>query len=102
MLPPALARLLNEHDHLAEHVYDIGPGDASDRELLRYAFEHDAVLVTKDEDFVDLVTVGHDIPPLVWVRVGNTRRTALLTWFEPLIEQIVTMVEAGNRLIELR
>jgi len=102
MLPPALVRLLNEHGHLAEHVYDIGPGDASDRELLRYAFENEAVLVTKDEDFVDLVTVGEDIPTLVWIRVSNTRRAPLLAWFEPRIEQIVTMVESGNGLIELR
>jgi hypothetical protein len=27
---------------------------------------------------------------------------ALLAWFEPLVDQIVTMVEAGDRLIELR
>jgi len=37
-----------------------------------------------------------------WVRVGNTRRASLVAWFEPLIEQIVTMVESGDRLIELR
>jgi hypothetical protein len=34
--------------------------------------------------------------------VGNTRRVSLLSWFEPLIDQIVTMIEAGDRLIELR
>ncbi|WP_198157777.1 DUF5615 family PIN-like protein [Mycobacterium celatum] len=48
---PALARLLFDHGHVAEHVCDIGPGDRSDRDLWRYAIEHDAVLVTKDEDF---------------------------------------------------
>jgi hypothetical protein len=26
----------------------------------------------------------------------------LVAWFEPLIEEIVAMVESGNRLIELR
>ena len=38
----------------------------------------------------------------MWVRVPNTTRRALLEWFEPQIENIVAMVEAGDRLIELR
>lgn len=49
-----------------------------------------------------MLVVGADLPALVWVRVGNTRRAALLAWFEPRIDQIVSMIEAGNRVIELR
>ena len=58
--------------------------------------------MTKDEDFANMLATGVDAPAVVWIRVGNTRRASLLAWFEPLIEQIVTMVEAGDRLIELR
>lgn len=101
-LPPALAVLLAERGHVAEHVTDIGPGDAPDRELWRYALAHRAVIVTKDEDFADMVALGGEAPSVVWIRVGNTRRTSLVAWFEPLLEQIVAMVEAGDRLIELR
>lgn len=101
-LPPALARLLVEHGHQADHVNQIGPGDAPDRVLWRYALDHDAVIVTKDEDFADMVAIGAEAPPVVWVRIGNTRSAALLTWFEPLIDDIVEMVDNGQRLIELR
>ena len=101
-LPPALARLLSEHGHVAEHVTDIGPGDAPDREVWRYALSCEAVLVTKDEDFSTMLLVGNTSPVVVWVRVGNTRRRTLLEWFEPLIDRIVELVDAGNRLIELR
>ena len=101
-LPPALASLLNEHGHLAEHVNDIGPSDAPDRDVWRYAQDHDAVIVTKDEDFANMVAVGANTPVVVWVRVGNTRRGVLLAWFEPLVDQLASMIEAGNRLIELR
>lgn len=94
--------MLNEHGHVAEHVYDIGPGDAPDRELWQYALNHEAVIITKDEDFAQLATFGDESPTIVWVRVGNTRRAALLAWFEPLIERIVSMVESGDRIIELR
>lgn len=101
-LPPALAQLLRDHGHGADHVIDIGPADAADREIWRFALEHDAVIVTKDEDFADMVATGRDAPAIVWVRIKNTRRTVLLAWFEPLIDQIVDMVTTGSRLIELR
>lgn len=48
-LPPALARLLSRHGHLAEHVHDIGLGAAADRDIWSHARDHDAVLITKDE-----------------------------------------------------
>jgi predicted nuclease of predicted toxin-antitoxin system len=101
-LPPALARLLASRGHVAEHVNDIGLGDASDRALWRYAIEHEAVLVTKDEDFSDMLLLSGKSPIVVWIRVGNTRRQALLESFDPLIDRIVALVAAGNRLIELR
>jgi predicted nuclease of predicted toxin-antitoxin system len=101
-LPPALALLLDDHGHIAEHITDIGPADTPDRQLWRYALEHRAVIVTKDEDFANMIATGVDAPTVVWIRAGNTRRASLLAWFEPLIDQIVTMVEAGDRLIELR
>jgi predicted nuclease of predicted toxin-antitoxin system len=101
-LPPALALLLDEHGHIAEHITDIGPADTPDHQAWRYALEHRAVIVTKDEDFANVIATGVDAPTVVWIRAGNTRRASLLAWFEPLIDQIVTMVEAGDRLIELR
>lgn len=101
-LPPALARLLAEHDHHAEHVIDIAPGDTPDAVLWQYALDHEAVIITKDEDFVDLVARSRVSPAIVWVRAGNTTRRALLEWFLPRLDTIIEMVEAGDTLIELR
>ena len=101
-LPPALVKLLREHGHRADHVTDVGPPDAPDRDIWRYALEHDAVIVTKDEDFANMVATGREAPPVVWVRTGNTRRAVLLAWFEPLIDRVAEMVDSGDRLIELR
>lgn len=64
--------------------------------------EHDAVIVTKDEDFADTVATGRQAPLFVWVRTGNVQRGVLITWFKPLIDRIVEMVESGDRLIELQ
>lgn len=68
-LPPALARALSAAGHLAEHVTDVGPGDAPDRELWRYATENDSLLVTKDADFADLVALDDKGP--LWSGYGS-------------------------------
>ncbi len=94
--------MLSAHGHVAEHVTDTGPADAPDQELWSYALEHHAALVTKDEDFSGMAAFGGEAPAIVWIRVGNTRRRALIEWFEPLIEKIAEMIDAGNNLIELR
>ena len=101
-LPPALARLLTERGHVAEHVADIGLLPASDAEIWRYALEHGATLIIKDEDFADRVVLGGWAPVVVWVRIGNTTRRALLDWFGPLIDQVIAMIDSGERLIEMR
>lgn len=101
-LPPALARLLRDHGHVAEHVNEIGPGDAPDRDLWRYALDNTAVIITKDEDFSLMFAMRGEAPAVVWVRSGNTRNADLLSWFEPLLDRIVELVESGQRLIELR
>lgn len=101
-LPPALVGTLSDSGHVAEHVFEIGMTEATDHDIWRYALDHDAVIITKDEDFPTMQALSRESPVVVWIRVGNTRRRALLAWFEPLIGRIVEMVDAGNRLIELR
>ena len=58
-----MARLLNNRAHVAEHVNDVGLGESPDRDLWRYALEHGAVIVTKDEDFANMAALGGDTPP---------------------------------------
>lgn len=101
-LPPALARLLASHGHQAEHVADIGLLEAGDSSIWRYAMENQAVLVTKDEDFPHRFRQGGSAPVILWLRVGNTSRRALLEWFGRLLPQIETMIQQGESLIEVR
>ena len=101
-LPPALARLISAHGHVAEHVADIGMQDAEDGPIWRHAVMHQAVIVTKDEDFPSRMKQGGTCPIIVWLRVGNSSRRALLTWFEPLLPQIESLIQQGERLIEVR
>jgi len=101
-LPPALARMLAAQGHHAEHVMDIGRGDASDRELWSYALEHEAVIITKDEDFHSMRYFESSAPWMVWVRIGNTRRIVLLERVNAALDEIVAAFDAGQQMIELR
>jgi predicted nuclease of predicted toxin-antitoxin system len=101
-LPPALARLLTRLGHSAEHVVDIGLGDADDSPIWTYALAHQAVIVTKDEDFQHRTRQSKVGPVIVWLRIGNTSRRALLEWFEPLMPQLEALILEGERLIEVR
>ncbi len=101
-LPPALARFLTAQGHTAEHVADIGLRDADDSSIWEYALKHEAAVVTKDEDFPHRLSQSRETPIIVWLRIGNTSRRALLQWFEPLIPQVVELIERGDKLIEVR
>jgi predicted nuclease of predicted toxin-antitoxin system len=100
-LPPALARWIADHGQQADHVADLQLADSSDREIWNQARQTGAVIVSKDSDFVTLATLEDEGPAVVWLRLGNTRRKALLEWFGPLLPKILSMLEQGEKLIEI-
>ncbi len=101
-LTPALEGLLIERGHQAEHVKTVGMHDASDGLIWDYALENTAIILTKDEDFQTRAMVVKVAPVVVWLRIGNCSRRALLEWFEPLLDGIEERLEKGDPLIEVR
>jgi predicted nuclease of predicted toxin-antitoxin system len=101
-LPPALARLLSDAGHAAEHVAAVGLADAPDAAIWTYASTHGAVIITKDEDLSVQRASGRYQPAVVWLRVRNCSRHELFRWFMPLLPQIVRLIEAGDAVIEVR
>jgi predicted nuclease of predicted toxin-antitoxin system len=74
-LPPALARWLADSGHEAEHVGDLGLLEASDRIIWSQAVKTQATLITKDQDFVALLSTHSNGNAVIWIRLGN--RTSL-------------------------
>ncbi|WP_018949151.1 DUF5615 family PIN-like protein [Thioalkalivibrio sp. ALMg11] len=101
-LPPALARWRVDRGVEADHVADVGLLSASDKAIWAEATRTGAVILTKDEDFAVWRSAGSsDQPAVVWLRVGNTRKAALLQWFEPLLPRVLEALERGDLLIEV-
>ena len=101
-LPVALARFIAAQDHQAEHVRDLGLKEADDTVIWQRAIARDLVIVSKDEDFTFLASVSGGAGKLVWVRIGNCRKQVLLEAFRAQLPRIVSELEAGNQIVELR
>ena len=98
-LPPGLCRWLRERGHEAEHVFDHGLGASTDVEVARRAADTNAVLISKDEDFVALAQA--DGPALVRLRCGNVTNKALAEWLGKRWKRVEERLGTGERVIEL-
>ena len=101
-LPVALARFIAMQGHQAEHVRDLGLMEADDAVIWQRATAHDLVIVSKDEDFTFLAGVSGGKGRLVWVRIGNCRKQVLLQAFRAQLPRIVSELEGGSQIVELR
>jgi predicted nuclease of predicted toxin-antitoxin system len=100
-LPPALARWLVAGGHDAAHVADVGLAAAKDCAIWSYALDVGAAIISKDEDFAQRKALRDDGPPIVWIRLPNTRRRELLSWFEVALPVILEALARGEGLIEV-
>lgn len=73
---------------------------ASDGVIAYRAIADDAVLVSKDEDFVTLRLP--DRFALLWLRCGNASNNALTAWLEPRWGEVDRLLSAGERFVEVR
>jgi len=102
-LPLALARYLAANGWECVHVQDIGLDAADDRTIWQYAKERDLTIVSKDEDFQALANWQRSIPPqVVWVRLGNCRKSVLLEAFSKMLPDLREILASGVAVVEIR
>ncbi|KAF0203884.1 MAG: hypothetical protein FD173_1665 [Gallionellaceae bacterium] len=102
-LPVALARHLAANGWECIHVLDVGLENSDDRVIWQYAKERNLTIITKDEDFQILANrQGHIPPQVVWVRLGNCRKVALLDAFSRIMPALRERLAEGNAVIEIR
>ena len=102
-LPPALARWLRQaHGVDARHVADVEQLDVDDPAIFAAARAgRAAVVVTKDDDFVELVERHGPPPQVVWVTCGNVRNAALRTLLLDAWPSVASLLAAGEPLVEI-
>lgn len=98
-LPPALAEWLKGKGFEAEHVFDrLGP-DRADGFIAEMARAANAIVVSKDADFLSLQVDGR--PQVVWVALGNSTNRTLLARFEAEWPRISEALSRGDAVVEL-
>ena len=99
-LPLALVRWLRSRDVDADHTSALALNATSDLEIARRAEGMDAVVVTKDGDYVGLACSGRG-PRVVHVRSGNLGTDRLIALFERVWPGVVEALAGGERVVEI-
>jgi predicted nuclease of predicted toxin-antitoxin system len=71
-------------------------------EIWARARELEACVVTKDEDFILLQALDRAGPAIVWIRIGNAVRSVLLRRLPLLWPTVISSMERGEKVIEVR
>ncbi|MBI5730897.1 MAG: DUF5615 family PIN-like protein [Ignavibacteriales bacterium] len=80
---------------------ELGLRDATDKEIFHKAKENDAIVLTKDADFLELLKRFGSPPKIIWVTCGNTSNKKFQEILSKQIERIKKFVDEGENLIEI-
>ncbi len=102
-LSPALALWLPSRFAVeALHVRELKLTGAADRFIFEQARAANAVVLTKDRDFVDLVKTFGAPPGIIWVTCGNTSTPCLKGILEARFSTACELLSAGDPVVEIK
>lgn len=100
-LPEALGAFLAEQGAECRHVRRLGLAAAEDAVIWHFAKTQGFTIVTMDEDFRHFAARYGTPPQVVWVRLGNVRRQALLQAFAAVLPDLLAGLASGVPVVEI-
>ena len=101
-LSPAIARWLTETQKVeAVPLRDLGLRDAEDSQIFFAARQNDAIVMSKDSDFAELVLRHGPPPQIIWITSGNTSNARLQEMLGGAWSTVVQLLAAGEKLVEV-
>lgn len=70
-LSPRLVNRIIDLYPNSNHLHNVGLDTAEDSTVWQYAREHNFIVVTKDADFSELISIKGFPPKVIWIRLGN-------------------------------
>ncbi|MGH8547588.1 MAG: DUF5615 family PIN-like protein [Methylococcales bacterium] len=101
-ISPTLARWITQTFGLEAHaVRDLGFRDAKDHEIFHAARQANAVVLTKDSDFVDLLDRFGPPPHILWITCGNTSNAHLMRILSTNLPHALQLLDRGEPMVEI-
>ncbi len=95
-LSPALIRRLGDIFPDSDHVFRLGLDRANDLDICDFAFENRFIIVTKDADYSELLSLKGDMPAVVWIRKGNCSTDAIEGMLRKHVDQVTALSQSEN------
>lgn len=101
-LPPQLAEWIKMEIAVeAVAIRDLGLRDASDKMIFTAARDANAILMSKDSDFIEMVIRFGSPPKLLSLNCGNMSNAALQTLVQSKLRDAITLLERGDLIVEI-
>lgn len=101
-LSPALAPWITETFAVtARAVRELGLRDATDQDIFAAAKHAQAVVLTKDNDFVRLLERFGPPPRVIWLTCGNTGNARLRAILIHALPRALEILRSGEPLVEI-
>jgi len=102
-LSPALAPWITANFGVESHaVQELGLHRARDSPIFQAARDAEAVVMTKDSDFLVLLDRFGPPPQILWITCGNTSNARLKEVLRTSFSRAVDLLRQGERLVEIR
>jgi predicted nuclease of predicted toxin-antitoxin system len=102
-LSPFIALWLNQNfpELDAKSMRSLGLRDSSDFEIFQRARIEDAVILSKDYDFVKLYEQNDTPPRLIWITAGNTSNARMCEILKVSLQQALDLLASGEKIVEI-
>jgi len=101
-LSPALAKWITaEFGKDAQCVRNVGLRQAKDKDIFASARQANAIVLTKDADFAEMVDRLGPPPHVIWLTCGNTSSTALHLLLKKTLPRALELIRKGDALVEI-
>lgn len=101
-MSPAIAEWIASNFPVsATAIRDLGLRDAKDNEIFQAAKRDDAIVMTKDSDFVLLLERFGPPPQVIWLTCGNTSNARLKAILTDTLPGAIELLKSGEKLVEI-
>ena len=101
-MSPAIAAWISSNFAVnAIAIRDLGLRDAKDKEIFEAARRENAIVMTKDTDFVMLLDRLGAPPQVIWLTCGNTSNARLKEILTNTLPKALELLKSGEELVEI-